>query len=336
MRYRNGSLGAGLASLATVGMVASSCGLSTLSEPTDRTGKNGHPRDADAEVPSTEEPSSDDEPSPADEPSPGDGTGPSDPEERYHPEAYAGASLHGPDTRLQMEDCTSCHGENLEGGESQVSCDPCHQPEWRTDCIYCHGGDANETGAPPRDIDGEDHPDSITFRAHTTHVSQTTHRALACMECHEQPTDVLSLDHVFDDSPGVAEVYFGQGLASGAVYDGLGGCSNVYCHGTGGAVNGESQDDGRSLDCEGCHPSVESGPDEWAQMSGEHALHLQEGMACADCHNRVVDTSEAIVSPWLHVDGEIDSVFSEPYIAIDAGTCTGVCHSKVHFWTSWD
>jgi hypothetical protein len=259
-----------------------------------------------------------------------------EPEDRYHSKDYAGASVHGPDTNLQVEDCQECHGADLSGGNSEVSCDPCHETDWRDNCTYCHGGDAEGSGAPPRDIDGEDAPEEISFRAHTSHVTQSNHESWDCVECHVQPTDVLSPGHLFDDSPGRAEVEFSGGLAYGAVYDSAGGCSNVYCHGDGGGTNGDSQDDGQALTCGSCHPSPDSGVNSWGTMSGEHSLHLQDGMVCADCHAGVVNQSQTVVGPSLHVDGDIDSTFSDENISWDGDSCTGLCHLKIHLWKSWE
>ena len=36
-----------------------------------------------------------------------------------------------------------------------MSCDDCHDEGWRTDCVFCHGGVDDTTGAPPEDIRDE-------------------------------------------------------------------------------------------------------------------------------------------------------------------------------------
>ena len=63
----------------------------------------------------------------------------------YHPEGFAAAEVHGPELKLHTQDCRACHGNDLKGGSAEVSCDSCHEPEWRTDCVYCHGGSENAT-----------------------------------------------------------------------------------------------------------------------------------------------------------------------------------------------
>ena len=256
-------------------------------------------------------------------------------EKRYHPENYASAKVHGLDTRIQKEDCRSCHGTNLTGGESQVDCDSCHQSDWRENCTYCHGGDLDNTGAPPGDLNGEKDPHRISFMAHSSHVGPNNHPKYDCDVCHKKPTDVLSKGHMFDNTPGRAEVAFHDPLSTGSSYDGNGGCSNVYCHGNGQGMAGSVKDNSVKLGCASCHPDVTSDSNDWYGMSGEHALHLFDGMTCTDCHQSVVSGSQTIIDPSQHVDGAITNQFSEEYIAMDAGTCTGLCHFKIHLFQSW-
>jgi predicted CxxxxCH...CXXCH cytochrome family protein len=253
----------------------------------------------------------------------------------YHPKGYAGAKVHGPETNLQQDDCQACHGQDLKGGDSKVDCDSCHQPGWRDDCTYCHGGDVDSTGAPPRDIDGETSPLLISFVAHSSHAGTNNHAPFECSTCHTEPSDVLSSGHVFDDTPGRAEVAFTSPLSSGAKYDFNGGCSNLYCHGNGRGDAGEAVDDGKAKKCGDCHPDVNSSSSAWATMSGEHKLHLEEGLVCADCHKSVVNPSQDIIAPERHVDGSVSHGFSESGLSANGSSCTGVCHSKIHLFTSW-
>jgi len=178
-------------------------------------------------------------------------------------------------------------------------------------------------------------PEHISFRAHSSHVGANNHAPFDCAVCHLKPLDVLSAGHMFDDSPERAEVAFRGALASGAVYDGNGGCSNVYCHGDGSGLPGAVQDDGKATECGSCHPDANSSAAEWNGMSGEHALHLLDGMVCSDCHASVSDGSQNIVSVEEHVDGDISHAFSETTIQMNGSTCTGICHSKIHFIRSW-
>lgn len=251
--------------------------------------------------------------------------------ERYHAEGYAAPDVHGLDAKLQVEDCTSCHGADLAGGTSGVSCDTCHDSDWRTSCTFCHGGTENATGAPPRDIDGSE--TEITFSPHTTHVTETIKPAYDCVQCHAKPTDALSPGHLFvgDDTPGVAEVDFSGGISPTATWDGA-GCSNLYCHGNGQTPDGAIQASDPAPACGECHGVASNGGE---GLSGEHGRHVGR-YGCADCHGGVAGDGDTIADPTRHVDGNKDFVVTEP-ITFDpgSGTCTGTCHGEGHSGRNW-
>ena len=257
-------------------------------------------------------------------------------DERYHPSGYSSPDQHGTETKLNVQDCRDCHGDDLEGGDVEVSCDTCHTPEdppaWRTDCTFCHGGVLDSTGAPPLDIDGESDPERISYRAHASHVGENNHAPFACSECHSMPADVLSSGHLFDSTPAQAEVDFSEGLSAAAFYDGAGGCSSLYCHGDGQGDNGSSEDDGIPRTCSSCHPDASSGG--WSAMSGEHNRHMGEGLSCSECHADTADADQRIITPELHVDGEVELVFEETTMYDISGYCTGYCHGEFHL-NSW-
>jgi predicted CxxxxCH...CXXCH cytochrome family protein len=257
-----------------------------------------------------------------DTPSDTDPDGP-DTADRYHPVGYDEATAHGPDTLLGPEDCRECHGEDLAGGTSGVDCDSCHQPEWRTNCVYCHGGtDGDTDGAPPRDLDGR--TDSLTFDPHRAHVDADDHKAVACATCHGTlPEDVLTPGHTFDDTQGEAEIA-PTGLGQGLLYDGSGGCSNVYCHGNGKGTRGATDEDDDATTCASCHPS----------LAQEHGRHRDE--ACADCHGPA-SGSNAIDDPSKHVDGAVDVQATGLSVSRSGSdfTCTGFCHNRIHFFEGW-
>jgi hypothetical protein len=77
---------------------------------------------------------------------------------RYHPLGWTGADVPGIAAKLlppgasemrvpraapggPPDDCRSCHGDDLAGGTSGVSCADCHASEgfadWTTDCTFC-------------------------------------------------------------------------------------------------------------------------------------------------------------------------------------------------------
>jgi len=255
--------------------------------------------------------------------------------ENYHPPGWGEASAHGPPTKTQQEDCTLCHGADLSGGSSTISCDTCHPAEWRTTCTFCHGGEDNTTGAPPRDIDNSN--TNLSFSPHTAHVSTRIHEAYDCIQCHLKPTDILSTGHLFvgDTTPGVSEVRTDGGLSPSEVWDGNGGCSNSYCHGDGQASNGSVTVATGSPNCDACHSDTSGGRDAWKEMSGEHEDHLRGGLACSDCHADTVSNGQTISDPTRHVNGTVDLSW-EGGLTYNGTECNGACHLQDHTSREWD
>ena len=254
---------------------------------------------------------------------------------RYHPVGWAMPALHGPALKGQTDNCRLCHGGDLGGGSVGVGCDSCHPAGWRTNCTFCHGGVDNDLGSPPRDLSGETDPTRLSFGAHTVHVTERTHPAFDCTQCHVKPSDVLSPGHVFDDTPGRAEVVFGGGLSAAGAYDGT-TCSSLYCHGNGRGANGTYDKHGPTPTCGGCHPDQSSGSSAWATMSGRHARHLDQGIACYECHGAVVNqAADTILDPTLHVNGQPDLLFTTSSITYAGGGCSGICHGEGHEGERW-
>ena len=246
--------------------------------------------------------------------------------DRHHPNDWALPENHGLGLKTQSEDCRQCHGGDLTGGGSApVGCDGCHASGagWRTDCTFCHGGTDNQTGAPPRDLRGATDRASLTFPAHTAHVTASAnHVAFDCTSCHVKPTDVLSAGHVFDDTPdGKSEVTFAGGLSPTGTYA-TGTCSTLYCHGTGVGSTGSVRVSDGARNCGSCHAA--------SPTTGQHSRHRRLGYACYECHGDTVDQSGNIVRPELHVNGRKDTKFGTSTIVFRSGTCTGTCHGQGH------
>ena len=245
--------------------------------------------------------------------------------------------MHGPELKLQLQDCRGCHGQDLTGGVGP-SCDTCHTPAdpqaWRTTCTFCHGGTDNQTGAPPRNLAGTSGPGG--FPAHTVHVTQGIAAAQDCTSCHVKPADALSMNHVFDATPGAAEVVFTAGPSPAGTFDGT-QCSNLYCHGNGRGDNGTVALNAAAMTCASCHPSLQSGSGTWSTMSGDHRLHLSKGMTCTECHNSVTADNASILDPLLHVDGQKEVVFTAANFTYDPATrrCNGSCHGEGHNNRTW-
>lgn len=262
-----------------------------------------------------------------------------------HPAGYAAPESHGLETKLQTLDCRTCHGTDLEGGTSGVACDTCHAPaeptKWRSDCTFCHGGLDDASGAPPRHLDGTSDPARAKFPPHAAHVSATLTASVDCTQCHVKAVDVLGDGHVFDTTPGRAEVDFGASLSKAGVWDGSGTCSNLYCHGSGRADDGVVSMAAGKPDCQSCHPGVSSGSVGWAKMSGLHATHLASTTggvtSCADCHAAVTADGATLVDPAKHVDGRRQVDFAAGGMGWNPAqaTCTGSCHGHSHASSVW-
>ncbi len=245
----------------------------------------------------------------------------------FHVSGYADAGLHGMDAKYQALVCIDCHGSDLTGGSAGVSCDSCHETNWRTDCVFCHGGTDNTTGAPPVDIDNL--TTSLSFPEHTNHLDRTIHPEWDCVQCHVKPTDVLSSGHLFvgDATAGVAEVTFSGGLSSGGTY---GSSCTVYCHGSGQRGSTGSVSSGASESCHMCHGDASNSHG----LSGRHGDHFEERVTCNECHSTVAGSNTTISNPDKHVDGNIDVALPSG-MTWSSGTCNGSCHDQNHHNERW-
>ena len=243
-----------------------------------------------------------------------------------HPLGFSAPAAHGQAFIQGKSNCRTCHGEDLAGSNGVSSCDKCHPSGWRTNCTFCHGGKDNATGAPPLSLLGSADATSLGVGTHSKHVTQASHPAYACADCHSAVTDLLSAGHVLDATPGKAEVSFQAGLSPSGQYK-AGACSSLYCHGTG-RVNGAAASfAGSATTCQSCHPSAQSSSSAQEQMSGRHRKHLEHGYACAACHQGVVNTSNQIVGPNLHVNGSKDVQLLTGTYDPSTHTCSSIyCH----------
>jgi predicted CxxxxCH...CXXCH cytochrome family protein len=254
---------------------------------------------------------------------------------RHHDEGYGKAEVHGLESNLQKDDCRSCHGPTLDGCAYSPSCNDCHSgghaEGWRTDCKYCHGGSKDETGAPPRDIDGRSTPEQLSFRAHGAHVIEgKSHFGYACDTCHVEPEDIFSMGHIFDMTAGKAEVRF-SGLSSTGMYKGMGSCANLACHGNG-RTPASVEHTAKPMDCNGCHGDASQA----AKLSGAHARHLTGSptggpMHCGSCHGSVATSASELKDKALHIDGKVQFTVPSGSDVVRSGTtCTGTCHGMNH------
>ena len=247
-----------------------------------------------------------------------------------HPPGYGDPLMHGIDFNLQRSsagDCRDCHGTELTGAQAS-GCDTCHAQadaaDWRTDCTFCHGGDVDQTGAPPHDLDRV--AGSLSFAAHPAHVQPSSdYRAIPCSECHAAYSDALDEGHSFDDTPGVGEVDFSFGISPRATWDGQ-TCSSDGCHAMG-APDGSVAADRGPVQCVDCHGITA----QTAPATTAHDIHLDTGdVTCQDCHASVVDATTTVIAPDLHPNGVLDIAFAEPDLQLVDGGCLGSCHGIEH------
>lgn len=234
--------------------------------------------------------------------------------------------------------CATCHGNYFRGGKVGVSCVDCHLASGT--CITCHGGQDNNTGAPPFGLRDETDDTTVAVGAHTTHLSGTPRSAIVeCRSCHLVPGNMLEPYHLDLGSgtlDSIAEITW-QGFADsgGAVWDRTArSCSGTYCHGNfngGYHSNSPEWTAPGQAECGSCH----DGGANPADLGLVHQIHLTpSGLVCADCHAEVVDSSLTIVMPSLHVNGVTNvSTPDQPRCDECHGTgsdaCTH-CHGGVH------
>jgi predicted CxxxxCH...CXXCH cytochrome family protein len=198
---------------------------------------------------------------------------------------------------LTLAALTACaNGQNVEGVQSAAG------------CTGCHGGQDNQTGAPPLDAHSNSTTAVATVGKHSVHVDPNGPN-IACAVCHAttatgpagNPSIVAGGTHQNNFS----DLSFGS-LAdplSLATFDRTSNtCSNVYCHkpfATAGTLPAPTWNDPALTitGCGACHgtPSNHSG-------IGTHA--------CKECHQTsltVVGGNPAIV-PGVHVNGTVDVV----------------------------
>jgi len=249
------------------------------------------------------------------------------PEVSAHPAGFLNKNLadfHGIFIRTigwDLGNCQQCHGQNYSGGIAESSCLNCHTntPE---DCVVCHGGVENLTGAPPSDLDDNLEEDTRGVGAHTAHLRGGTFRiGIECRECHVVPDTYNAPGHVDSDLP--AEVTFGSfARLDGALpnWDETSlSCANSYCHGNWSLSKQDSRfpnvyiadnlsgnaatpiwTEPNSVVCGSCHDLPPKG----------HAVY--ELSQCTICHSAVVNSSGQIVNKSKHINGNVN-VFLQEY-----------------------
>jgi len=233
----------------------------------------------------------------------------------------AGPSFHAYSANLGLTGCRSCHATDLSGGIAGVACGSCHDAglpagvaSWRVNCVMCHGGTDNRTGAPPRATWGRS-SDPVRVGAHTAHVAGSALApAFDCGLCHLKPADALAAGHI--DAPTAGVTFAGLALdptagSPAAAWDRPSAtCSNTYCHGAtlgGGSLKTPVWTSGASqAACGTCHGAPPPSP---------HPSLDTNLRSCNICHNKTVDVDGNVIPPaagGLHLDGLVEATGHEP------------------------
>ncbi len=240
-------------------------------------------------------------------------------------------------------DCTACHGANLDGGSSGVSCDNlgCHGRDWRS-CDFCHGTFPGQYN-PPEGVGGETTMDTLAVGRHVEHLGAgSTHVAFSCETCHVLPAagdvshalgyvpsaDLQTAGHhgdvllagraagmTFDVTATAGNPVTARGSCVGACHSNArGGTPNVIPYWAGGAWPGG---------CNACHDAQPS--------TGEHNKHRNEGIPCSECHPGQ--------SSGSHVNGTVDFGGGVSFDPNGCGSgqpsCSGSCHGENHSTECW-
>jgi predicted CxxxxCH...CXXCH cytochrome family protein len=256
-----------------------------------------------------------------------------------HPAGWATGDQHGYQANLTgLAGCKSCHGTDLAGGTSGVSCTACHTTagfaNWATNCTFCHGNRTSGRQSPPLDIQGRSVTTNTSVGKHDRHVAATWMTPIACGECHPARTASVVTDTAHVDGNGIAEVVFGTRSTTGGAsptYTRTSGtsatCASNYCHGNfpGGATTAAPNwASGAAMTCTSCHGNAPS--------TGDHSRH--SGETCAACHGTGYSrtgTTTGTVNVTLHVNGTKNVGGGGSSITSwNAGTrsCSPSCHGN--------
>jgi predicted CxxxxCH...CXXCH cytochrome family protein len=242
-----------------------------------------------------------------------------------HAAGWADPAQHGHEAnRAGLAGCKSCHGADLAGGSSLVSCNACHGgTAWQTSCTFCHGGGASP--APPVDTQGRSVATNVSVGVHASHVATTISTPIGCGECHPARSGNVVADVAHLDGDGRAEIAFGALARTGGrnpVYarasETSATCASTYCHGgfTGGANATMSWTGATAVTCTSCHGAPPS--------SGEHGRSNHRSRSCGDCHGAGYSATAVVAA--THVNGSVQTGNRITSYDRTRGTCTNSCH----------
>jgi predicted CxxxxCH...CXXCH cytochrome family protein len=255
-----------------------------------------------------------------------------------HPDGWADSSsgnFHGTyfvneyfktsDHQFDLNSCASCHGKDLAGGLTKVSCYSCHSgSNGALSCETCHGNALN--AAPPKDLSGGFSTSNPTVGGHQDHlIANELSGAMACSSCHFVPQ--IAGPGMHPTGGGVSVIFSGVAVTetntpTSRYYDPSQPtvipaptfnfrtlqCANTYCHGN--FKNGNDytptweSGDSTQAACGTCHGSS-SNP---APNTSVHETAFYQGPSaqnCYLCHEPMMGPN-GIQDSSLHVDGKLD------------------------------
>jgi hypothetical protein len=233
-----------------------------------------------------------------------------------HPEGMTNPSstnFHGLifwDNNWDLSRCKTCHGNDLKGGVSELSCYQCHNFQ---SCNTCHG---YKFDAVFEDLRSETDHTTLTVGAHTSHLqgSHSLREPLDCSDCHVVPDSLFSATHM--DGDGQAEVTFGSlATDSGKVtpqWDRTQAtCTQTWCHGNFSFAKATSSNDWAYAEetIRGNDTTVVWIATDQATCGTCHTLppvgHNQGFTTCGSCHGTVVASDDStIVGLDKHINGQ--------------------------------
>jgi len=294
------------------------------------------------------------------------GCGDATPQAAFNPTTGSHASgwgmAHKAAARDDVTSCTGCHGSNLSGGVTAVSCmSPnaingmrCHATSPAvapTGCTSCHGTPPNGQAAPNR------------AAAHAKHLVMA---GVTCSTCHDgRGAGTAAHARGIDTVSPLPVAYRAKTFSAFGYNAATGSCSGIACHG---GVTTPSWNTGSINVATGCLTCHEQGtapqtPQYNSFYSGVtyfggplgtnlHALHLAlpdltasagTKIFCTACHNGIVQTKEHFpklynpaanpVSAASTIGGSGTKISAyTPYTAaVPSGSCATSCHGT-RYW----
>ena len=259
-----------------------------------------------------------------------------------HPSDWA--ATHKTSARANVESCLECHGENYDGGVSNVSC----MSQSAISGLTCHAGNpaANLTGCvschgvSPSGPFGTVAPNRVG--AHTKHTALP---GIGCDTCHLNAGSGTSGHAMANTAGGRRSATVASSALFPFVHNANGTCSTVSCHGGKvtpvwtGSIDIVANDNDVCLSCHasgtGQYNSFYSGlstPD-----VNLHTFHLEDQSAnCTDCHNigTLIDYQKhfgGLATKTLTAPGNTIGGASTKIGSYTVKTCDTVeCHTAFH------